>query len=284
MALFEASRYLQNENVENEAFKLLQEAIIFNPGDLSFENGLSGIGYIVMCLIDKNFIEADFDEIFGEQYEKIVKSIVDVEKKPEMLLNSMKVIYFLSKAACIKPKDERLSRTKQKIFEGLELFLTLQFQDFSDIHCINDKMAVLRIYEVYLKLVNFAGYKHFSHVLLENYAVLYQTGRVLSSLAIGYELDILVRRNSIAGYDDIVNEQIADGTRNIHFAHLSLKEKIDVAKLLSDMEHNGIALQNQDGMLRNLFKEINIKASPLDYYTGLARLVILCVNRQTELL
>ena len=283
LALFEASKYFQNEEMENAAFKLLQEALILKSADFSFENGLSGIGYALHYLIENKFIEADFDELFGEQYEKTVKSLGDIEKHPERLLNTLQVIYFLSSVRKIKPNDERPQRIIKKIFEGLELFLMIQFQDFLDIHYINDKMAVLRIYETYLKLVDDTNYSHFSRSLLENYANLYRKDKVVSSIAIGYYLGMLARKNAITDYNDVVKNQIENGIRNIHEDMLSLGEKIDLTKLLFDVESNGIA-KLPDIKTDYLPENINVSACPLHYKNGAARLLLFCVNKQAELL
>ncbi len=283
LALFEASGYLQDEDMEDKAFNILREALILKSGDFSFENGLSGIGYVLCYLMENKFIEADFDEIFGEQYEKTVKSLEDIEKKPERLLNTLQVIYFLSSVRKIKPNDERLQKIIKKIFEGLELFFIVQFQDFIDIHYINDKMAVLRIYETYLKLVNFAGYTHFSHSLLENYVDLYRTGRAVSSIAIGYYLGMLLRNNAITGYDDVVKNHIENGIRDIHEDMLSPGEKVDVTKLLTDVKNNGIA-QLPDTKIDDLPKNVGLGSCSLDYKKGLSRLLLFCVNKQAELL
>jgi hypothetical protein len=280
LALFEASGYLKDEGVENEAFKLFQEALILKTQDLSFEYGLSGIGYVLCYLIENKFMEADFDEIFGDQYEKIVKNLGDIEKKPERLLNVMQVIYFLS---MVKKVDKRATTIIRKIFEGLELFLTVQFFDFMDIHYINDKMAVLRIYEIYLQLVNHADYKYFSRSLLNDYADLYRKGRLVSSIATGHNLWILLRKNKITEYDDVVANNLMYGIRNIKMDMFSLREKIDVMKLLSDTEKNGI-VQPTDMKMDDLLKSVNANFAPLGYKEGLARLLLFCVNRQTELL
>jgi hypothetical protein len=141
-------------------------------------------------------------------------------------------------------------------------------------------MAVLRIYEIYLKMLNFSGYKHFSPSLLANYAELYRTKRLVSSLSIGYYLNILTRENDIQEYQDVVHEQMENGIRNIHAEMFSLQERIDVTKLVSDMEEN----LNQKIYSENLLGTIQWNTAPLGYKDGLARLLLLNVNKKTEFL
>ena len=56
LALFEVARYLQDEYIEEQAFDLLQEALVSKTEDISFENGLSGIGYVLLYLIENEWL------------------------------------------------------------------------------------------------------------------------------------------------------------------------------------------------------------------------------------
>lgn len=67
LALFEASRVLADEYLEEQASQLLQEALLVRTQDIGFENGLSGIGYAVLYLLENGFIEAEFEDVFGKQ-------------------------------------------------------------------------------------------------------------------------------------------------------------------------------------------------------------------------
>ena len=138
----------------------------------------------------------------------------------------------------------------------------------------------MRFFDFYLKLVNYTGYKTFSRVLLKNYAELYRTKRVISSLAIGYELGMLVMKNTISDCKDVINDHITSGIKNIHAETLSFQERIDAMKLISDLENN----LHQKIDPEKLPKIIHWKSAPLGYTNGLARLLILNVNKKTELL
>lgn len=71
LALFEVARFMEDDYLENHAFELLQEALLYKGGDMSFNNGYSGISFVFHYLIDNNFVEADIDELFGEQEQKL---------------------------------------------------------------------------------------------------------------------------------------------------------------------------------------------------------------------
>jgi hypothetical protein len=293
LALFIAAAYLQDEHAEDEAFNILKESLVIKNRNLSFENGWAGIGYVLLFLIENKYLDADFDEIFGEQYEMIIRGFESIEKDPLKLLNALQVIYFLAKVNSIKKEDERIGKIIKKIFEGLELFLSVQFYDFTDIHYINKKADVLNIYKIYLKLVEYSGYIHFSNSLLEDYAALYRRGRIVSSLETGFYLRSIAAKNGIKIYDDIITENISNGMNNLYLDTLSLKEKIDLAKIVSNIKHKDDKEYNRllyfenlrkGKEIQSLLKIVDEKSYPLGYGAGLGRFLIYCVNNHIELL
>ena len=293
LSLFIASEFLQDETIEDTAYKLFQESLIIRSSDIGFENGLAGIGYTLLYLVENKYLETDFDEIFGIQYETIIKSFENIEKDPMRLVNSLQAIYFLSKVRSLKKEDNRIEEIIKKFFEGLELFLTVQFQDFTDIRYINRKADVLNIHKTYLKLIDYSGYNRFSHALLEDYVALYRKGKIVSSLGTGFYLNRIAKKHNLKGYEDVIHENINHGINNIHVCTLSLKEKIDLAKIIDAIGGKDIKGQDllpdiedlqKEKALQNLFKTMDERAFPFGYGAGLGRLLIYCINKNTELL
>ena len=120
--------------------------------------------------------------MFGDQREAIIKHFENIDKQPDKLLVSYKIIYFLFVLDKLQKQDERIYSIIEKIFQGLELYLSLQFFDWKNIYYINSKDYVLQMYETYLKLVDFCNYKYFSKSLMDSYVTLYSEGRIASSL------------------------------------------------------------------------------------------------------
>jgi hypothetical protein len=75
LTLFELSRCLNDERLENHAFDLLQEALARDVKDLDFAAGQSGLAYAVCYLIDGKFLDADYFELYGEQHDAIIKTV-----------------------------------------------------------------------------------------------------------------------------------------------------------------------------------------------------------------
>ena len=287
LSLFIASGYLLDEHLEDVAYHMLQESLIIKNNDISFENGWAGIGYALLYLIEKKYLEADFDELFGEQYEYILKSNrSNIENDPLILVNTMRVVYFLSKVRTVKKEDSQINELIKKIFEGLEFFLSIQFHDFDDIRYIRNKSDVLNIYQTYLKLIDYSGYAHFSHVVLDDYAALYRKGKIASSLETGHYLKLLADKNSINGFEDVICDNIKYGNKNIYPSFLSLKERIDLGKLINnDKSDDPLCINNyEDLKMQDLLNSVDDKSNPLGYGTGLGRFLLYCIDKDIELL
>lgn len=55
LALFEVARFLEDEYIEDQALQTLQESLLTKTNDPGFENGLSGIGYVLLYLTKTNW-------------------------------------------------------------------------------------------------------------------------------------------------------------------------------------------------------------------------------------
>lgn len=290
LGLFEAARYLHDDSIENEAFNLLQESLLSNNKDISFENGLSGIGSVFLYLIENQFIDADFEEIFKEHCEEIIKRFENIDKQPDFLLSSMKVIYFLTDLSKTRPNDKRIDEIVEKIFRGLELYLSIQFFDFKDIRYMKNKTSVMAVYETYLKLVDYSGYGNFSISLLNAYAYLYRSGRIASSVYIGYYLDKILSKSNLNGYEDVIDSNLHNSIKNIHSDFLLLDQQIDLVKLVNNMDGKPKfnLLPNLNLIRQSLEDQIMITIEngllSLKYQLCLTRCLIYLMNKEMNLL
>ncbi len=290
LGVFEAARYLHDDSIEGEAFNLLQESLLSNNRDVSFENGLSGIGSVFLYLIENQFIDANFEEIFEEHCEEIIKRFENIDKQPDFLLSSMKVIYFLTDLSKARPNDKRIDEIVEKIFRGLELYLSIQFFDFKDIRYVKNKTSVMAVYETYLKLVDYSGYDNFSTSLLNAYANLYRSGRIASSVYIGYYLDRILLRSNLNGYEDAIDSNLHNSIKNIHPDFLLLDQQIDIVKLVNNMDGKSkFNLLSNLNLIRQSLEDQIIKTIEnglfsLKYQFCLTRYLIYLTNKEMNLL
>jgi hypothetical protein len=281
-ALFEVARYLQDEYIEEQAFDLLQEALISKTDDIGFENGLGGIGHVLIYLIKDGFIDADFDELFGEKYEKILSGFEKARENPKALQDSIRLNYFLTAVKSYRhPVDKRIDEAMKGIFEANELFLAIQFFDFKDIHYINNKTAVLSKFETYLKVVCECGYGNYSRVVLDDYADLYGSGRVKSSYKIAYYLEKLDKTGQ---YNDVIGDNkrfsFLDDVRNV-----SLRDRVELSQLSGNDKYLSLLLTGEEnGIEKTVLKLMPPGVFKAGYEQGVSRLLIYLTDKKTILL
>lgn len=236
-------------------------------------------------MIENGYLEADFDEVFGQQYEQIVKS--GFENDPDKLVKLSQVIYFLSKAEKIKTEDDRLEALTKKIFEGLEWFLTIHFFDFKDINYIKIKTEVFHIYTTYLKLIYFSDYTHFSRSLLDDYASLYRKGFITSLLSTGYYLKRIAEKYALGGIEDVIDENIDNEIKDFYPPRFSLKKRIDFAKLMEKDNDDfmlNLQINQKEWKINDILNTVQEKTELLGYGSGLGRFLIYSIDKNIELL
>jgi hypothetical protein len=287
LCLFEVARATEDEQLEEHAFELLQEALLSKNTDVDFENGLSGIGFVFRYLIDKEFIDADFEEMFGEQTQKILDELEKRKPKSLQLLVSIKMIYFLSDLNRVKP-NVKVFGAMRSIFEAVELYLSIQFSDFKAINYRNNKQDVMTLFEDYLRLVSYARYTDFLPSLLTVYAELYRQGKIASSLIVACYLDKICSNNSIFEFNDVISNNKGYGLKNTKLELLSLHQCAELYQLLKtnhDVDHKimdtfEMALFGKEGsdFEQSILKMIPKNTFLAGYGDGVARLLMLSTN------
>ena len=277
LALFEAARYLQDEYIEEQAFDLLQEALVSKTEDISFESGLSGIGYVLLHLIEGEFIEADFDE----QLEKILVDFEKLKENPDVLLNSIRMSYFLTSVQSFHKVNNRIDKKIKSIFEANELYLAIQFFDFKNIDYINNKTIVLERFEIYLQMIYECRYADYSRVVLDDYAELYRSGRIMSSSKVAYYLGKI---DTEGKYKDVIegNRWYSD-FNNVQT--LTLRDRIDLSHLSGDTKalREIISVENVENLQKVILQTIPKPALVAGYEQGISRLLIYLTSNKSIL-
>ena len=67
ICLFELSRLLHDTGLEDKAYQLILQASVSQSENITFEQGLAGIGYAILYLKKRQFIDVDFRDIFEKQ-------------------------------------------------------------------------------------------------------------------------------------------------------------------------------------------------------------------------
>lgn len=281
LALFEAAKYLHDEYIEEQAFELLQEALVSKTEDISFENGMSGIGYALLYLIENKLIDADFDELFSEQLEKILTSLDKLNEDPNALLKSLRMNYFLKSAQSFHKEDNRIDKTIKSILKANELYLSIQFFDFKIMDYLNNKITVLERFEIYLQMVCECRYADYSRVVLDDYAELYRKGWIMSSYKVGHYLKKI---DTEGKYKDVIDNNKRYSDFRETKTH-SLRTRIDLAKLCgkTDSLHRIILANSEENIEKTILQFIPQGVFVAGYEQGISRLLIYLTNINTNL-
>lgn len=94
IGLFELSRYLNDERIENHAFELLNQSLISKTEVCDLEKGLSGIAYALRYLIENRFVEADANELIGDKLDKIAIYIGDESGKWQERMDKLHALLY----------------------------------------------------------------------------------------------------------------------------------------------------------------------------------------------
>lgn len=276
LALFETARYLQDEYIEEQAFNLLQEALITQTEDIGFENGLGGIGYVLLYLLRKDIVDADFGELFGEQHEKIMAHLGKSKENSNITPNTIRLNYYLMEVQRIFPANRNIKEFIKTIFEAVEQDLITLFSSFRKLDSANNRILVLSQFECYLKTVCDCIFVDYSHALINDYVELYREGRIKSSFSIACCLEIL---GLDGAFDDVVisNKQFANQRDFLRYT--SWRNLIKFAQLTGNDQ-----IITENDIEEALLKHMPQGAFIAGYEQGLSRLLIYLTNHKANLL
>ena len=75
--LFELAQELGDDYYSKYGFEFLQHSLLSKTESVEFFNGLTGIGYTLLYLINNGFIHADFSEMFSEKHKLILEKKIE---------------------------------------------------------------------------------------------------------------------------------------------------------------------------------------------------------------
>ena len=296
LALFEVGNYLQDEYIYDQAFSLFGEASVTKNEDVGFENGLAGVGFMLLYLIESGFVDADFEELFGENRVKIETGLTATDniQTNEQLALYIRVVYYLcmanKKVTGVKTKLLAKSILKEADKMMVNRLLTLEAGTTSVAH---SKVDILNSLELYLKVADFCSFYQPSVELLEKYVTLYRQSKFVSNFAIGCYLANIAERTGNTRVEAVGIENRTNAIRTIYREMLPLAQRIDLLWLLHQneslykseiayLEENFIDIANEDKLEKILLQSIHPADFIAGYQSGVARFLLYWVYRNTD--
>ena len=297
LCFFEIARFLQDEYIEEQAFELLQESLLTKNEDIGFENGLSGIGYVLLYLIQNKFVEADFEDLFDSQQRKIegyIKRLKTTETdKEKFVRHNIKVIFFLDSLLSYDGKYQHTASLLTFLADTALRLLEEYASTIDKKQKIYLKTEYVAFFETYLKAAAVCRNFPFSSDASDIYMRLFTQNKVVSNFTIGYYLE-----NIATSKIDIRLKEVAGGNRifaleNLYSETMSLAQRVDLLYLLrqdEDLYKEQIKLLEKDlfdGIPQSVLERNVLSATGTDcfvagYQSGIARFLLYWIYRNAD--
>jgi hypothetical protein len=288
LALFESAKYLQDKYIEEQAFELLEEALLTKNEDISFENGLSGIGYVLIYLLKNKFVDGDFEELFGENSAKIFNKLSLLEKRPldnRKFLFHLKIVYFLF-ALAEHRSSEKASYFIRLFSKNVNIELERDITILGKKHEGNLKTAFLTFFKNYVDITLSCPSLILSPQVLKGYINLHVKNKTVCDFSIGCALKRIANKGDDKKLKEVAEQNILFAHQNIYPTVLSLSQRIDLLYLLHQHKENYaqqiIRLEKdlfdntKDIFLeKNLVRYISSNTFMAGYQSGVSRYLLL---------
>lgn len=289
IALFEASKYLQDDNLEDVAFSMIKEAIITENNDISFENGLSGIGYALIHLIEGGFLEADYNELFGNQHKNILRLIELLGKNEIDLSNYVKVVFYIKRYERFFDGGGCSLSAIEKLLKASEDSILNSLSVFNDVFNNGDKNQIIQKVENFLFVVSYSQKYSYARAVAEAYLQLYEQGKIKSSLFLWMQLQEIAEKLHMRDVEKQSKRRVdlMSGMLNSHL--LSFRDKVSILHNLNLRTTRKDALFSHYEFCSSKF-EYDVRSSVarghsyIGYEGGAARFLLHMVNPDIELL
>lgn len=284
LALYLANNYLYDEYIEQRAYDLLRETLLISTDDISFENGLSGIGYVLLYLIDNDYLDANFEELFCTQHNKIMQGLNQVLKKKNGDMPLIKTCHYLQ-AISSKSKYWKESRIMLEniISQNINNILSV-LNSFSKQENSNSWTYVLGLLENCLEVQVLCNYKNSQTLdILETFSKIYKGGKVTCSHNIGYYMKELDITND---FQSIIEEILVTSSYIKYYPELrDFKSHIEADKIWGNDAFINFICSSTKEECESLFNIRQEKESRIiGYENGISRLVIYLANKKIQLL
>lgn len=290
LGLFEIARHLEDEKTEDFAWVLLQETLaLFNQNQkvsFDFETGLSGLGYVLLYLIQNGFLDAEFEELFGEYTVRIqtfLKAKSVFTEKDLLSAYYLEVLYRYT-------KQKEVLDLKNKLLDDVGESLEKQMKTLGTLHPAIINFQMLNQWDRYLKTVSFCSGYTFPESLIDHYVRLYKQGKVTCRFSTGFYMERLFPDKDLLS---IAQKLQASAMLNIYPETLTLAQQIDLLYLLNEADakryEQPIGLLEKDLWdgehplyEKNILSAIPPRNLIAGYGSGISRLLLYEVYRKSK--
>lgn len=282
LCLFEMARFFQNEELDTNAFDLLEEALVSKTKNIDFGFGLSGIGYTLAYLIRHDFIEADFHDFFGQQQNAIFDQIKNEKEKWRFLSTTPFLLEYKQLISTDKNADSLIVEIiNDSIRQAEVVFSTEHWHKetrkeswISFLKRLFRTLFVLQIEEV--------GQLYDVELLKEmtaRLAVLIKTGRVGLSEETAFYKNQVIRLNTVTGPDKLTIN--ASSSAILDLASLTRLSAIHVfSNQLISFEKNPIETWTDSNIEQMLNAQVGKQQKLCSLHQGIIRYLLYWIHQE----
>jgi len=290
ISIFETARLLKDEYFEEKAFELLQESLLSKNKDVGFENGLPGIGFVLIYLIENEFVDGDFNDLFSSIDDKIRQEIDYVIKSEQQKIGSLlPIVTYLEKASDIskgKKYDEQIRVILAAVENELNNWILTRGRCQKSVL----KPQYLNLLKNYLKI----SFNHCLEVdisLLMTYCQRYEKGDFISDYVIGSYIFEFAKQQKEPYLTEIGQQNMKLAENLLSYRILTLSKRIEilyhkikqegVGKCHHDFNSSGFKFESEESFERNVLKLIHQNSFIPGFEAGIARLLFFIVFLKT---
>jgi hypothetical protein len=124
LVLFEISKYLHSELIEDHAFNLLREILAHDIKSNKFSDGKAGISFVLQYLIKYELLDADYNDLYANSHKDIIKEIQKLEYNELSTIDYIDYLFFIETTNYISKVDYNKSQKilSKYIYESLTKF------------------------------------------------------------------------------------------------------------------------------------------------------------------
>jgi len=283
LLFFELADFLKDDALENLASELLMQALLTQTRNISFDKGLSGIGYVLEYLIQNRLVDARFDELFAAQTELVVSELERIMKEDlSKCLSQVRTLRFLLGSG----NGEYISLAISYL-DVLQERINEVFQQILSRDRIYDLDLLANVWNCLLYTISLLKDYPIRQDVLKNYGHLYRSGMLKYDFETRYWFQVLGMEErwmetpaDLSGrilWEQRMADVFLSGLReHSHFlvihGHNSLLEGLGQKLLVGD----------KDKMEKELERIVPGKTKKLSLRNGIPRLVLSLIYMNSE--
>ena len=291
-ALFETARLLEDEYMEDQAVRTLQESLLTQTKDAGFEKGLSGIGYVLLCLIRDGLVDADFDELFADKLALIhgyAGKLCSDAAEGSLQIGGMKTILFLDMHyRCIG--NAQSQELRDCLLKAYGEMFRKPLCDFNKEKVQVSKIDFLMYVEDFLKIVNECVPEEMPADMIDSYMTGYRKGKWLSRFSLAASLYGIARKTGNPEWEAVAIQQADIALRMVDVRRETLRSMTDILSYGLPLEsyrkkrtevRSFLFSEDEQTWMQHLSCAIAHKGMAAGYVSGMARLLLCTVNECT---